>query len=73
MSFFSKYRIPFSEYISASEVQTAKLVHVRDDHEELVSFRPQRILPRELCWLKEYIVVNSRFDAETEELYIKIV
>jgi hypothetical protein len=47
---------------------------VRDDHEELVSFKPQKFsLSAELHWLKNYSVVESRFDAETEELFIKIV
>lgn len=64
----------FGDYFSKAEVQKAKLVHVRDDHEELVSFKPQKFaLSAELHWLKNYSVVESRFDAETEELFIKIV
>lgn len=64
----------FGDYFSKTEVQKAKLVHVRDDHEELVSFKPQKFaLSAELHWLKNYSVVESRFDAETEELFIRIV
>jgi hypothetical protein len=52
----------------------AKVIHVRDDHEELISFKPQKFaLSANLCWLKNYTVVGSRFDSETEELFIKIV
>ncbi len=65
--------LPFGEYYSQSEVQKAKLVHVRDQSEELVSFKPQYVLPKALYWLRNYSVVESRFDSETEELFIKIV
>lgn len=65
--------LPFSEYYSQAEVQKAKVIHVRDDHEELVSFKPQYVLPRSHNWLRKYSVVESRFDAETEELFIRIV
>lgn len=52
----------------------AKVIHVRDDYEELVSFKPQKFtLSANLCWLEKYTVVDSRFDSETEELFIKIV
>lgn len=64
----------FGEYYSQAEVQKAKVIHVRDDHEELVSFKPQKFsLTKDLCWLRNYTVVGSRFDADTEELFIKIV
>jgi hypothetical protein len=47
---------------------------VRDDHEELVSFKPQKFsLSADLRWLKDYQVAEARFDTETEELFIKIV
>lgn len=65
--------LPFGDYFSKAEVQKAKVIHVRDDHEELVSFKPQSILPGELHWLRNYSVVEARFDSETEELFIKIV
>lgn len=66
--------LPFQEYVTKPEVQKAKLVHVRDDHEEFVSFKPQNFsLVKEYCWLRNYTVVGSRFDAETEELFIRIV
>ena len=52
----------------------AKVIHVRDDYEELVSFKPQKFsLSKEYWWLRNYTVVDSRFDSETEELFIKIV
>ena len=64
----------FGDYFSKAEVQKAKLVHVRDDHEELVSFKPQKFsLSADLRWLKDYQVAEARFDTETEELFIKIV
>ena len=64
----------FGDYFSKIEVQKAKLVHVRDDHEELVSFKPQKFsLSADLHWLKDYQVAEARFDTETEELFIKIV
>lgn len=65
--------LPFGDYFFKAEVQKAKLVHVRDQSEELVSFKPQNVLPKDLRWLKDYSVVESRFDAETEELFIRIV
>ena len=66
--------LPFGKYYSQSEVQKAKLVHVRDDHEEFVSFKPQKFsLSSGLCWLKDYQVAEARFDTETEELFIRIV
>lgn len=66
--------LPFGDYFSKAEAQKAKVIHVRDDHEELVSFKPQKFsLVKECCWLRNYTVVGSRFDAETEELFIKIV
>ena len=64
----------FGDYLSKAEVQKAKVIHVRDDHEELVSFKPQKFsLSADLRWLKDYQVAEARFDAETEELFIKIV
>lgn len=66
--------LPFEEFLRRLEVKMVKIIHVRDDHEELVSFKPQRFsLSVELQWLENYSVVESRFDAETEELFIKIV
>lgn len=74
MSFRYPVLLPFQEYITKPEAQKAKVIHVRDDHEELVSFKPQKFsLSAELQWLKNYSVVESRFDAETEELFIRIV
>lgn len=73
MSFNYPANLPFEDFLSRLEVKMANVIHVRDDHEELVSFRPQRVLPKELYWLKNYTVVGSRFDAETGELFIKIV
>ena len=64
----------FGDYFSKAEVQKAKLVHVRDDHEELVSFKPQKFsMSADLHWLKDYQVAEARFDTETEELFIRIV
>ena len=64
----------FGDYFSKAEVQKAKVIHVRDDREELVSFKPQKFsLSADLRWLENYSVVESRFDSETEELFIKIV
>ena len=71
--YHSPVLLPFGEYYSQSEVQKAKVIHVRDDHEELVSFEPQYVLPRSLNWLRKYSVVEARFDSETEELFIRIV
>lgn len=73
MSFNYPIHLTFEDFLSCLEVKMAKVIHVRDDHEELVSFRPQRILPKELYWLRNYTVVGSRFDSETEELFIRIV
>lgn len=76
MSFNYPVHLSFVDFLSRLEVK-AKVIHVRDDHEELVSlvsFKPQRFsLSAELQWLENYSVVESRFDAETEELFIKIV
>lgn len=64
----------FGDYFSKAEVQKAKVIHIRDDHEELVSFKPQKFaLSADLQWLKNYSVVESRFNSESEELFIKIV
>lgn len=66
--------LPFEEFLRRLEVKMAKVIHVRDDYEELVSFKPQKFsLSANLCWLEKYTVVDSRFDSETEELFIKIV
>lgn len=74
MSFKYPVNLPFEEFLSRLEVKMAKVIHVRDDCEELVSFKPQKFsMSAELCWLRSYTVVGSRFDAETEELFIKIV
>ena len=74
MSFNYPANLPFYEFLNRLEVKMAKIVHVRDDHEELVSFKPHKFsLSANLCWLKNYSVVESRFDAETEELFIRIV
>lgn len=74
MSFKYPANLPFEEFLSRLEVKMAKVIHVRDDHEELISFKPQKFaLSANLCWLKNYTVVGSRFDADTEELFIKIV
>ena len=74
MSFRYPVHLPFEEFLSRLEVKMAKVIHVRDDHEELVSFKPQKFsLSKEYCWLRNHTVVGSRFDAETEELFIKIV
>lgn len=72
MSFFHyPAEMPFEEFLS--RLKPAKVIHVRDDREEFVSFKPQKPLPRELHWLENYSVVESRFDTETEELFIRIV
>ncbi len=74
MSFKYPANLPFADFLGRLEVKMAKVIHVRDDHEELVSFKPQKFaLSAELCWLKNYTVVGSRFDAETGELFVKIV
>ena len=74
MSFRYPVHLSFEDFLSRLEVKMAKVIHVRDDHEELVSFKPQKFaLPAELHWLRNYTVVGSRFDSETEELFIKIV
>ena len=74
MSFNYPVHLSFEDFLSRLEVKMAKIVHVRDDHEELVSFKPQKFaLSAELHWLNNYSVVESRFDSETEELFIKIV
>ena len=74
MSFNYPAHIPFEDFLRRLEVKMVKIIHVRDDHEELVSFKPQKFsLSAELHWLKNYSVVESRFDAETEELFIRIV
>lgn len=74
MSFNYPTHLPFEDFLGRLEVKMAKVIHVRDDHEELVSFKPQKFsLTKDLCWLRNYTVVGSRFDAETEELFIKIV
>lgn len=74
MSFKYPVNLPFEEFLSRLEVKMAKIVHVRDDHEELVSFKPQKFsLAKEFCWLKNHTVVESRFDSETEELFIRII
>lgn len=66
--------LPFQEYVTKPEAQKAKVIHVRDDYEELVSFKPQKFsMSAELCWLKDYQVSEGRFDTETEELFIRIV
>ena len=66
--------LPFQEYVTKPEAQKAKVIHVRDDHEELVSFKPQKFsLSSELCWLKDYYVTEARLETETEELFIRIV
>jgi hypothetical protein len=74
MSFNYPVHLSFEDFLNRLEVKMAKVIHVRDDHEELVSFKPQKFsLSAELHWLKNYSVVESRFDAETEELFIRIV
>ena len=74
MSFNYPVHLSFEDFLSRLEVKMAKVIHVRDDHEELVSFKPQKFsLSAELHWLKNYSVVESRFDTETEELFIRIV
>lgn len=74
MSFNYPVHLSFEDFLGRLEVKMAKIIHVRDDHEEFVSFKPQKFsLSAELYWLKDYQVVESRFDTETEELFIKIV
>ena len=74
MSFNYPVHLSFEEFLRRLEVKMAKVIHVRDDYEELVSFKPQKFtLSANLCWLEKYTVVDSRFDSETEELFIKIV
>lgn len=74
MSFNYPVHLSFEDFLGRLEVKMAKVIHVRDDHEELVSFKPQKFsLSAELHWLNNYSVVESRFDAETEELFIRIV
>ena len=66
--------LPFQEYVTKPEAQKAKVIHVRDDHEDLVSFKPQKFsMSADLHWLKDYQVAEARFDTETEELFIRIV
>ena len=66
--------LPFEEFLRRLEVKMAKIIHVRDDQEELVSFKPQKFsISAELCWLKDYQVAEARFDTETEELFVRIV
>lgn len=66
--------LPFQEYVTKPEAQKAKVIHVRDDYEELVSFKPQKFsMSAELCWLKDYQIAEARLDTETEELFIRIV
>ena len=74
MSFNYPVHLSFEEFLRRLEVKMAKVIHVRDDYEELVSFKPQKFsLSKEYWWLRNYTVVDSRFDSETEELFIKIV
>ena len=74
MSFKYPVNLPFEEFLSRLEVKMAKVIHVRDDHEELVSFKPQKFsMSADLHWLKDYQVAEARFDTETEELFIRIV
>lgn len=74
MSFNYPVHLPFEDFLSSLEVKMAKVIHVRDDHEELVSFKPQKFaLSADLHWLKDYQVAEARFDTETEELFIRIV
>lgn len=74
MKYNSPANLPFEEFLRRLEVKMAKVIHVRDDYEELVSFKPQKFtLSANLCWLEKYTVVDSHFDSETEELFIKIV
>lgn len=65
--------LPFRDYITKPEVQKAKLIHVRDNCEEFVSFKPMKVFSKELYWLRDYPVVEARFDSETEELFIRII
>ena len=74
MSFNYPRHLSFEDFLRRLEVKMAKVIHVRDDYEELVSFKPQKFsLSKEYWWLRNYTVVDSRFDSETEELFIKIV
>ena len=74
MSFNYPVHLSFEDFLNRLEVKMAKVIHVRDDYEELVSFKPQKFtLSANLCWLEKYTVVDSRFDSETEELFIRIV
>ena len=74
MSFRYPVHLPFEDFLSRLEVKMAKVIHVRDDHEELVSFKPQKFsLAKEYWWLEDYKVAEARFDTETEELFIRIV
>ena len=73
MSFNYPAHLPFDDFLRRL-VKMPKVIHVRDDQEELVSFKPQKFsLSSELCWLMNYSVVESRFDSETEELFIRII
>ena len=74
MSFKYPANLPFEDFLGRLEVKMAKVIHVRDDHEELVSFKPQKFsMSADLHWLKDYQVAEARFDTETEELFIRIV
>ena len=74
MSFNYPVNLTFYEFLNRLEVKMVKVIHVRDDHEEMVSFKPQKFsLSSDLCWLKDYQVAEARFDTETEELFIRIV
>ena len=74
MSFNYPIHLTFEDFLSCLEVKMAKVIHVRDDHEELVSFKPQKFsMSADLHWLKDYQVAEARFDTETEELFIRIV
>ena len=74
MSFNYPVHLSFEDFLGRFEVKIAKVIHVRDDHEELVSFKPQKFsMSADLHWLKDYQVAEARFDTETEELFIRIV
>ena len=67
MSFHYPANLPFEEFLGRLEVKMAKVIHVRDDHEELVSFKPQKFsMSADLHWLKDYQVAEARFDTETD-------
>ena len=74
MSFNYPVNLTFYEFLNRLEVKMVKVIHVRDDHEEMVSFKPQKFsLSSELCWLKNYQVTEARLETETEELFVRIV